>query len=504
MKKLYLQLFLLCSFAATGNDTIVQQHLSFNPTQQSSSPPAHIKPAERVHSALHNHNKKHIQQSNSPTQSQLNTVLSWMSQLYTGAPSCAATQPIPSPQPTTLAPKKLQQRYDSYERIVEQRTNAREQRNKNNCGKTLQRYTLSSMVNDFCATHDINNTSLKTCNGDTLQHVIHGEFIAITEQSALVWKNSHNSHALQKLPAILADFTDAGVRFNHQGEIDKAITLADACWMLLDCVQAVGEGVFQGVCATVDDIIHPIRTVRNIVESTALCGCYIGKIALEVCELEYLFHTNQITEAFEKQSAWAHNVITVYEALHEHCATLTARDAIKETVAFGTQCYATNKALRGIGTLFKQAHKHAIKIIEEAAHTAPALTTPEGIVFRIADSTAECMKNAQPLAFHKFPTVNNMKEFFELPFGKICFEHSQKTKRLFQKFSSVYEITQDIPGTTLKEGYTYYLDRFHGDHIEVFNKKLKVAGVYNLDGTFNALKFEAAKKSGRNIKNLMR
>ena len=170
MKKLHLQLFLLFSLTsicntAIGSDTIAQQRLYFNPSQQSSTP-AHVEMAERAHSALHNPCNKHKQQPNYPTQNQLNTVLSWMSQLYTSAPAYAATQPIASPKPIARAPKK-----------------------------TVLRYTLSSTVNDYCNAHDIDTKNLQSCNGDEQQHAIHGEFIAITEQSAVVWKNSQYTPA---------------------------------------------------------------------------------------------------------------------------------------------------------------------------------------------------------------------------------------------------------------------------------------------------------------------
>ena len=94
--------------------------------------------------------------------------------------------------------------------------------------------------------------------------------------------------------------------------------------------------------------------------------------------------------------------------------------------------------------------------------------------------------------------VANMQEFFELPFGKTLKPHSFKTPYRYQKFS-IHKLTTNIPGTDLKKGYFYYLDSLHCDHLEVFNKKLKVVGVYNLDGTFNFAKSEAAKKAGRTI-----
>jgi hypothetical protein len=91
-----------------------------------------------------------------------------------------------------------------------------------------------------------------------------------------------------------------------------------------------------------------------------------------------------------------------------------------------------------------------------------------------------------------------MKEFFQLPFGQTLYPRSVKTPYHYQKFS-IYKLTENIPNTDLKKGYFYYLDSLHGDHIEVFNKQLKAAGVYNLDGTFNVAKSEAAKKAARII-----
>jgi len=66
----------------------------------------------------------------------------------------------------------------------------------------------------------------------------------------------------------------------------------------------------------------------------------------------------------------------------------------------------------------------------------------------------------------------------------------------------IYEIIEDIPGTTLKTGELFYLDRMHKDHLEIFHgTKYRSQSVYNLDGTLNRLKSKAAK--GRSIKQYM-
>lgn len=135
----------------------------------------------------------------------------------------------------------------------------------------------------------------------------------------------------------------------------------------------------------------------------------------------------------------------------------------------------------------------------------PIVVTAEGITIKISDDLkkfGETIKNSS-LGQKVILRVNNMKEFFDLPFGQTLYPHSVKTPHHYQKFS-IYKLTQDIPGTELKEGFFYYVDSLHRDHLEVFSKNLKAIAVYNLDGTLNEKKLEAAKKAGRSIKKIMK
>jgi len=71
------------------------------------------------------------------------------------------------------------------------------------------------------------------------------------------------------------------------------------------------------------------------------------------------------------------------------------RDVIKETVSYGLQCYAAPKVLRAISRLFKQAYKQAVVFTHNIPNLkkTQALTTPEGIIIRVADGATEYMKN---------------------------------------------------------------------------------------------------------------
>ncbi len=420
----FLSLLLYTTIISNEYPTIITQPSYINHTQ-SSTPPTHIKAQERAHTTLHNSHNAHQSRpaTHYPTQNQLNTVLSWMSQLYSNTTTCTPTSQSPNLSKTK---RNLLQSYDR-NTIINTRNNAIEQLNNGNLSISTQTYALSPTINDYYNAYEINTEALQLCTGNIAKQVLHREFIEITKHSAAIWNNKEYKQITDQFSSTLADFTDAGVAFNHANNIQQAINLADACWAIFDCIKAVGEGVVQGICATIDDIIHPIRTAQNILDSAATCGYCIGILAIEIGELGYIMLVEDPDNAYKKLHVWADNFEIINKALQEKYATLKTRDIIKETVAFGTQCYATTKALRGMSILFKNAHKHTLKIIQQISHPtqSTALTTPEGIIICIADNTVENInvhklsmsqtssffttKNNAPLVEISNPVLNNLR-----------------------------------------------------------------------------------------------
>ena len=381
--------------------------------------------------------------------------------------------------------------WDTHTAIIDARIKAIEQIKNNNPAITTQDHTISQEMQRYCHTHTIDTKILGQCSGTILQHTIHQEFFTITKKSSKIWHNHKLSKPLHKMTRTLADFTNAGIAYNNNNEAKNALLLADACWIMLDCIQAVGEGLCDGAFHIVDDVIHPVRTAQAIAESATICGYYLGKVAIEIGDLGYLAIVEHPDRIHEKLDAWKHNFSLIYDAIQEKRSSLKTRNVIKETVSLGVQLYALPKVLHGLGTLFKQAHKHAITFAQNIPKLAKthALTTPEGVIIRVADNAVECMKNTQSIAKEIIVKANNMAEFFALPFGQKFKNKCIKTKKTYKNITSIYEITEDIPGTKLKKEDLFYLDRMHKDHIEIFNgKKYTSTYVYNLDGNLNKVK----------------
>ena len=98
-------------------------------------------------------------------------------------------------------------------------------------------------------------------------------------------------------------------------------------------------------------------------------------------------------------------------------------------------------------------------------------------------------KKGNPEERYKFPKVRNEEELFETTdFGKELRKHVEKAKI---EGKEGYRFKQDFGECC--EGDFFYLDKSHGDHIEVFINKTKSRGIINSDGSYNVKKSKKAK-----------
>lgn len=293
--------------------------------------------------------------------------------------------------------QRLSPEWEKHSAILDARSNALEQIKNDNHSTTIQQHKLSRKMKRYCDAYDIQHDMLSQCSGTAIQHTIHNEFIDITKKTSGIWHKNRLPKSLHKTTRAIADFTHAGITYNNNNEIKNALLLTDACWMMLDCICATTEDLYDGAYHLVYDVMHPARTAQTIIESTAMCGYYIGKVAVEIGQLGYLVLAEPPQKIDEKLDTWKQNFSLIYNAIQEKCATLKTRDIVKESVSFGIQCYAAPKVLHGLGVLFKNAHKQVVTFAQNipALKKTNVLTTPEGVIVWIADSAVEYMKNEQ-------------------------------------------------------------------------------------------------------------
>lgn len=387
---------------------------------------------------------------------------------------------ISDPSPTPLYEKSYIEELDdqlfiqtqcpewkNYKEILDARKNTLESIKNGDEKIVTQQYTISHKMQRYCNAYNINHEKLNQCTGSLLQHTLHQEFITIAKNSSLIWYRNGSITSYKKLTKVVAYFTEAGIDCNSHNEIKQAMLLANTCWMILDCMQAVEEGLIDGAKHLINDITHPVSTTQNIIESAATCGYYIGKIAIEIGQIGYLAITQPPVKTHEKLEAWKENFSLIYESIQKKRSSLKMRDLVKEAVSLGIQCYTAPKILKGLGILFKQAHKQTIIFANNipALKKTQSLTTPEGIIIRIAENSTEYMKSVNQQNYSSF-----IPEFIrenKVPRDKETILKNpvfRKTKIPTVKGAQVYT----------KENLLYHRDTFHkgkSAHLEVYNRR---------------------------------
>lgn len=145
--------------------------------------------------------------------------------------------------------------------------------------------------------------------------------------------------------------------------------------------------------------------------------------------------------------------------------------------------------------------KKALIGIQDFVGSRPELVTAEGFVIKgpqASDKTGILFNTAKKgrvtsiqavKSASRVEAVTNMKQVFGMnDFGTALERNTIKTKLIAKTDSQIYEVIKHLSKYGLKKGDLLYLDKFHGDHIEVFWKNRKFKTVLNLDGSENIAK----------------
>jgi hypothetical protein len=420
----------------------------------------------------------YITLSAKPQQTPMRVGIQFSNNIYNSYPTVTSAQSVtksskpeeqfasPIPMQMMFSPTQKEEKITQFKQQFEEYQHKDEWQNhqdivisRNNALKELEiddqqyttEYTLSEQTKAYLDAHHINNNLFTICSGNILQHTIHMEFIAINEKAAFYWHQKTFLKSNKKVMHSIAHLTDAGIAFNSIENISKAIIIANTCWVLIDCIQAFGEGLIEGTYNTINNIIHPISTIKNISNSTAICGYYIGKTIIEIGKLGYIAFISPET-AYNKISNWTHNFSMICTGLKEKYQILKIRDIVKTTTILSLECYAIAKISYSFHCLFDSAKKYAhliSKQINTISNNKEILATPEGIIISIADNAIEYIKHNQTEKYtisqiatvcNKLTTREAIKIAEQLKFKKTnYYSHGQP---IFKK-GGIY-ITPDI------------------------------------------------------------
>jgi len=306
---------------------------------------------------------------------------------------------------------------------------------------SLRHYYLNNETQKYLSFHNLDIKSFQSCNGNGLQHIIHQEFIVLTDATAHIWNQRINCQEIKDLTTVVSNFIIAGNSFNHIGEVTKAIALANASWAILDCIRAAGEGIVQGLSSVVHDITHPIETVQNYVHTTITCGHYLYIALQEIDTAMEALICGNIDLLANKYIALSEGCKNIAYELSEYSKKLKARDIVKNLASAAIQCCATTRALNGFSCLFNSAHKSAFSIarkLNQNVQKSTSLMTAEGIPLRIAQQILLQPKKVSRAKDHLSQALAQFKGK-KIKVGKItCLLDKSGLKHILERHHPLY------------------------------------------------------------------
>ena len=258
--------------------------------------------------------------------------------------------------------------------------------------KTNKSYNFNSNIKQLLSLsgHDI-NTFIR-CYGNQLQQLIHQESLDILNQV----DNLSPSSILYDHQEALIDLTASMVDYNHAGLTDKAMSVGDLCWTLLDYGQAIAEGAALGIYSAAHDILtNPIEATVSIVAGKQVLAFQLCKVLYNVAEIGVtaIHDSKRAQEEWNKYTEPLNHII---DAINKK--EITVRDAIKGGTAFVVGYKAQGKLLGGLGKLCNTIKHKSINFVKNKSllHPQEYLTTPEGLLFKATGQSGRLEQSIVP------------------------------------------------------------------------------------------------------------
>jgi len=156
-----------------------------------------------------------------------------------------------------------------HSQLVLQRMHASEQSLNRDLQHSLGKSNWSDVDPTFVNTFNLANSTFDL-NGTPIQHVLQKEFHDIAQKTAHAWIHHKNNIYVQQLVEKNVTCIKSGIAQNQSGNVVEATHFAEIGWTILDHIQALGEGVFQGAGNVAQAFLHPIDTVQGRVPPRVL------------------------------------------------------------------------------------------------------------------------------------------------------------------------------------------------------------------------------------------
>ena len=142
---------------------------------------------------------------------------------------------------------------------------------------------------------------------------------------------------------------------------------------ILDHIQAIGEGMYQGTVKTMDAFLHPIKITKNSSDGVKQFVHSLGQVTLEIIDF-YMLAIKNPNAAQKKLQIWQQNFSALLNKINQEWHITTNRDITKFVATFVTERVAIHGVFNGLGKVFMVARINAVKLAQKKAVQLAAQT----------------------------------------------------------------------------------------------------------------------------------
>ena len=195
----------------------------------------------------------------------------------------------------------------------------------------------------------------RSIEGNALQKTLHGELVCMVDSAATLRAAHRDSVQIVSMTDTAVDFGDLARAHNRAGNVFKTCVTLDFCFAVLNCAQAIVEGVVLGAFDTARAAMHPIDTAWGMVTGTVQMGYCFYRVVKEVFCI-YGSYALGYTEESEKRFDQAtEQVSLLYDAVQTKLATTSPRQLCQDASRFVTHQYLVIKGMACLGNVCKRA-----------------------------------------------------------------------------------------------------------------------------------------------------
>jgi len=231
---------------------------------------------------------------------------------------------------------------------------------------TTHTYHWSRFDVDFTQRFDFLGDTSEIVEGVELQHILGEEFYDITTRTEVLWRQHYEDRYIQQLIDKSVACIKEGMACNKSGEVVKASIFADVGWAILDHIQAIGEGMYQGTIKTMDVFLHPIKITKNRSDGVKSFIYSLGQVTLEIIDF-YMLAIKNPNAAQKKLQIWQQNFSALLNKIDQEWHITTNRDITKFVATFVTERVAIHGVFNGLGKIFMIARINEAKLAQKKA-----------------------------------------------------------------------------------------------------------------------------------------